>query len=75
MFDEEYPAPPGYKVWRNTIPPVYTSEQAELVKAELRRRIEIKGRTRPQDSYRFTGLFVCGECWRNMTVINTNDKR
>ncbi len=62
-FDETEPVPEGVFLYRNQFEPMYTGEQAERVKAELRRRHEIlKGRARTGSAYMFTGLIVCGGC-------------
>lgn len=75
IFDDDCPPPEGVTVWRHTIPAVYAGEQAEDVKAELRRRMDMRGRTRPHDTYRFAGLFVCGECAGALVVYNKRGKR
>lgn len=75
VFDEDCQPPEGYKVWRNTIPPVYAGEQAEQVKAELRRRSDMRGTARPSNTYRFSGLFVCGVCGSSMVVVSKRGKR
>jgi hypothetical protein len=62
-FDESEPVPDGVVVYRNQFEPAYTGEQAERVKAELRRRADIiKGRARPGGAYMFTGLLMCDDC-------------
>lgn len=71
IFDETAPIPAGVIVARNVIPPVYTGELADQVKAELYRRMEIRGNRKPSDTYRFAGLFICGVCGRSMC---TNSK-
>lgn len=68
VFDESYPAPDGIKVVRNVVQPVYTGEQAEQLKAELHRRADLHGRARPYNTFRFSGLFLCGECGHAMVV-------
>lgn len=63
VFDETEPLPEGVLMFRNTVEPVYTGELAERVKSELRRRrLVIRGKSRPQRTRRFSGLFICGEC-------------
>jgi hypothetical protein len=68
VFDEAVPAPPGVVVARNVVPPVYTGELAEAVRAEMRRRTEMNGRRKPSDTYRFAGLFLCGVCGSPLSV-------
>ncbi|MCC7446788.1 MAG: recombinase zinc beta ribbon domain-containing protein [Anaerolineae bacterium] len=71
-FDENAPCPPDLKINRNPnppIPPVYTGKTAERIKAELIRRADtVKGRARPQDTARFSGLLVCSVCGWRLTV-------
>jgi DNA invertase Pin-like site-specific DNA recombinase len=74
IYDADEPPPPGVEIHYNTVPPVYTGELAESVKAELRRRyIAMRGRARPQATYRFTGLLMCGSCRCMLSVYR--DKR
>ncbi len=78
-FDENEPLPPGVIVNRHPnppIPPVWTGETAELIKAELRRRaIVVKGRARSNGQYKFTGLLVCSSCGRRMAIETASSKR
>lgn len=67
VFDENEPLPDGVIMYRNVYEPVYTGEQAEMVKAELRRRMDIRGRAKPQNSYMFSGLLVCDVCGHHMS--------
>ena len=63
IFDPDVEAPPGVIIEYGTHPAVYTGEQAEKVKAELRRRYEIvRGKTRPHSTKMFTGLLLCDYC-------------
>lgn len=66
IFDETVEPPSGVVVARNVIPPVYTGEIAEAIKEELYRRMELRGHSKPSDTYRFAGLFICGACGRSM---------
>lgn len=75
VFDESYPVPEGIKVARNVVPSVYTGELAERLKAELHRRMDLRGRARPHDTYRFSGLFVCGDCGHGMVAMSKPDGR
>jgi hypothetical protein len=62
-FDEDVPLPPGVEIYRNTVPPLFTGDEAELLKAELRRRyILMEGRAGHKNANTFTGLLVCGSC-------------
>lgn len=62
LYDESIPVPPGVVLYRNTIDPVYTGEQAERFYAEMRRRQLSVGRRSPAKTYAFSGLLACGEC-------------
>ncbi len=79
-FDETAPTPPDLKINRHPnppIPPVYTGETAERIKAELHRRADsVKGRAHPHDTARFSGLLVCGVCgWRLTVYRNRQNPR
>jgi hypothetical protein len=70
-FDESEPVPDGVIIHRNKLPAVWTGELAERIKAELRRRtLSIKGRAKPRDTSKFTGLFVCGECANTLVCVS-----
>ena len=69
-FDETAPLPDGVKIWRNTHEPVYTGEQADLIKAELTRRKTLKGRAGHGTSAPFTGLLYCGSCGYRLSFQN-----
>lgn len=68
--------PPGVLISYNVIPPVYSGELAERVKAELRRRKEIghgKGNT---SQIRWTrGLFVCASCGYTLMYAYSGEKK
>lgn len=72
-FDETVDPPTGVTVARNVIPARYEGELAQLVKAEIYRRMDIGGKRRPKDTYRFAGLFICGECGTGMGVRSKPD--
>jgi len=62
-FDESEPLPEGVKVRRDVIPPVYSGELGERVKAELRRRSDnATGKASSEHTHRYSGLLVCAEC-------------
>lgn len=73
VFDESVEPPAGVLVARNVIPAAYAGEIADAIKAELYRRMEIGGNRSPKDTYRFAGLFVCGECGSSMCVRSKPD--
>lgn len=67
-FDPDEPPPAHAHIWYNTHEPVYTGEQADRVKAELRRRRTIRGSARTSTTYRFNRLLVCGECGYHLNI-------
>lgn len=73
-WDESEPTPTGVDLKRNSYEPVYDGELAERVKAELRRRTEIRGKSSPYKGRRFVNLFRCGECG-NTLIYTTNKHR
>lgn len=63
VYDDSLAAPEGTVIFRNTHPPVWEGELADLIRAEIRRRSEhILGKSDPQRTHRFSGLGVCAEC-------------
>src|SRR5258708_607430 len=71
-YDEEFPLPEGVKVHRNTHPAVYTGNDAELIKAELRRRLMLVGKATSETGYAYSGLLMCAECGCSL-VANPNN--
>ena len=68
IFDETVEPPAGVTVARNVIPPVYAGDLADSVKAEMYRRMDMGGKRKPRDTYRYSGLFICGECTSSMST-------
>lgn len=58
----EHDIPDGVEIIYNAFEPMYTGELAEKIKAEIDRRATIMGRRRPNQSYKFSGLMICGAC-------------
>lgn len=77
MFDPTEPPPPDILVFRDTVAPVYTGEQADALRAELLRRKEMRGRRRPDTLHWSSGLFICRMCNWTMRVASNiyNGKR
>ena len=74
-FDETI-APPGeIRIWRDVLPPIYTGAQAEQIKAELRRRKEMRGGRKPGDLSPFAGLLVCDYCHYHLVYQGNSKKR
>lgn len=73
VFDEDVSPPEGVELFRGTIPPIYTGQQASRLKGELRRRSEMRGGRRPNNKYALSGLFVCDECGYSLN-IRTNPR-
>lgn len=67
-FDETVDPPANVIVARNVIPAVYEGDIADAVIAEMRRRMDVTGNRRSNDTYRYAGLFVCGECGTPMST-------
>lgn len=66
IFDDKEPCPEGVLMFYHTHEPVYTDELAEQVKAELRRRMTLRGAARTDSPYPLSGLFECAECGHKM---------
>jgi DNA invertase Pin-like site-specific DNA recombinase len=72
VYDDDIEPPAGVMLFRHTIPPVFTGEQAERLKAELRRREDTAhGRSKTNTNYAFTGLLMCDVCRTMLTVKPT----
>lgn len=73
-FDPTAPAPDGYQLFRDVLPPVYTGRQAELVQAELRRRATLtNGSAARFEDHVLTGLAICDDC--HYTLVYTSRAR
>lgn len=72
VFDDHEEPPDGVLLKRHTHEAIYTGAVADSVRDELRRRaVVVKGRSYPQHTQRFAGLFVCGGCGYTMVTTNT----
>jgi DNA invertase Pin-like site-specific DNA recombinase len=69
IFDADVAPPPDVVVYYDVVPPVFEGERLEQIKAELRRRFEIKGRGSTRDAHRFSRLCLCDECGYLMSVM------
>jgi len=74
VFDEGAPVPEGVTIYYGTHEAVYSGEQAEAVKAELRRRFKLRGSARPDTQYPLSGLFACDECGYKLAWTNSNQR-
>lgn len=75
IWDEHVPPPPPTKIYRNVYPAVYSGEWAELgeqVKAELWRRVSLRGKATAKGTFRFHGLLVCDDCGYSLSLCHTN---
>lgn len=72
-FDASVPPPEGVDVFYGVTEAVYSGEQAEAVKAELRRRTERYG-TPDEKIGKFTGLVICDACKRNISYQRRIDR-
>lgn len=75
IFDDDETAPDGVKIYYGAIPAMYTGETADALKAEIRRRMLMRGKARPASAYRFSRLCVCGECGGFMRVVASRGVR
>lgn len=66
VFDQGEPLPEGVVVFYDTHEAVYTGELAAAIKAEMRRRISLRGSARPDSKYPFSSMFECDECHHKM---------
>lgn len=74
IYDENAPCPEGVELYYNTHQAVWVGEQADRIKAELRRRQDlIKGRNRPYRSEKFSGLLLCNTC--KSSFVSRRDSR
>lgn len=65
-FDPSEPPPKGVVMFYGVHQAIYEGDQAALIQQEMRRRESIvRGSTRADTAYRFTGLVICGECGCN----------
>lgn len=62
LFDDREPVPEGVVIHRNTHPAIYSGQLAERIKAELKRRMLMYGKRRPENTAAFSGLLVCNSC-------------
>lgn len=72
VFDPSVPVPPGVVIYRDTHTPIWTGEQGELLKAELRRRIDQRMGNALNGARLYTGLCLCGVCGRTMSYDGQN---
>ena len=65
--------PSQVSIKANAMPPQWEGDLLEQVKQEfIRRHTIIVGSTRPQKSYKFSGLLHCSVCGRRMVVSRNN---
>lgn len=70
IFDDSTPPPADVSMYYNTHESIYQGDLLDAIKAELRRRMEVRGRTSPKKPSLFAGLVVCSGCKRRMGVSN-----
>lgn len=68
IFDSDVAPPPDVVVYYDVVPSVFEGERLEQIKAELRRRFDIKGRGSSRDAHRFSRLCLCEDCGYLMSV-------
>lgn len=74
-YDKNIAPPPEVVMTYDAHAPYLTGIQAELVKAELRRRSEMRGRRRPANTRMFSGLLVCDYCKNNLRFVYLGNRR
>lgn len=68
-YDPAEMPPDAVLMFPNKTEAVYTGEQAERIKTELRRRSqEMKGNRRPHKTSIFSTLIICGKCFKNLQL-------
>lgn len=72
VFDASAPKPEGALVHYGTHESGYTGEVAEEVKAELRRRLTLRGSARPDTEYPLSAMFACAECGYKLAWTYSN---
>lgn len=72
VFDASAPKPEGALMHYGTHEAGYTGEVAEEVKAELRRRLTLRGSARPDSDYALSAMFACAECGYKMAWTYSN---
>lgn len=75
VYDPSEPAPEHVSIFRDTHQSFLTGDLAESVRAEMRRRAQIRGNARPSETCKFTGLVACGHCLCTMTHLENNTGR
>lgn len=74
-YDARAPLPPGAKITRNVIEPVWKGQDMADVIANLRYRAEIgTGRATREATRMFTGLLICGECGYTMGYFKNSER-
>lgn len=75
IYDPSLPVPDEVEIRRDTHAPIYGGEQARRVIAELNRRHELRGSTRPHNTAEFSGLLVCKECGYYLVRVSNGGYR
>lgn len=75
IFEAGHEIPAGVTIYYNTHEAVWTGELAERIKAEFRRRQSLVGSARPQNTRKFSGMLVCGECYHYLVTMRTGKQQ
>lgn len=73
VYDPAVPPPPGIKLYYHVFDPIYTGQQADNVRDELRRRTSISGGSRTTHPSTFSGLVVCDYCDAHIPYVSRNN--
>lgn len=66
-YQDDEPVPAPALINRYTHAPVYIGEQADRIRAELSRRLDMRGRSYAADTSRLSGMVNCAGCGYRMT--------
>lgn len=74
VFYDHPSKPKGLVIEYGVTPPIYDGRFAHDVRDELIRRLDIRGKSKPSSSYRFSAMCVCGICGNSMAVASANPR-
>lgn len=70
VYDRDVPPPKEITMYYDVLPAIYTGQQADDMRDELRRRRQIRGGSKPTNPTTFSGLVVCDYCDGHMVYVN-----
>jgi DNA invertase Pin-like site-specific DNA recombinase len=73
VYEPGHPIPEGVAIYYDTHESVWVGDIVPRIKAELaRRRSVVRGKSVPDKTYKFSGLFLCSECGYTLAVARKN---